>query len=865
MSAARKQLSFIIIGVLAAFIMAAFCRPLAADCLSVLANGWGEQRYDAAAASGDAIALVSRADETFRLTTGTLDGDRTAVRTVTLPVSAAECTVAGIYPAADGSVLLGLYEPADSAAENLTLYRIPAEGEPERLLLYPCTGDTADERMANTFFSTFTEQEGEILFALVDDGTAQAYTYGGAGSGLAQGGTASAYGAVSAAVLSDGTIALGGQGWLELDGASVDFSLDNSIVTQLTQVGAGLFYIDSASLKVFYSDLIGQDAVEVLDLSRSGQMDGLTSLSLTRDGSALLLRDGRTLELVTANGTQQLGSLLYRSGAACVAILVGLVLLWLVLTALAWYLLCGRKRSYLPLAIRSGGILAVCALVIGTVGGSFIVRPMVRSTVAQEVQSVLASAAAMAAGGTDTRLDALPERVTEGLSSLSVGDYAAASAVVYEQNGDAWVVSSDGGRLPAGARAAMVPGFSAGLAEQALQNGSAFEQVQGMFRLCVARDGQVLQITLTDSALADRIDRAAARGVYSLWAGLAVLWAAAVIVLLLVGRRLGRISRAMEQLSSGDTDTQLSMPTGDELEGLSTSFNSMARAMKQQEDGLAGMIRAYLRFVPERVLGLLGKASIMEVDKRTYASRRMAAMMVWFEFPDRVYDHSTRVLFENINEVIERTAAIVARKGGTVFNFAYNGYDVVLSGGEVEAVSTAVAVQQEVLALNEQRAMNGQPTVTLRIALDVGEVMIGIVGDENQMEPATISASFTTARQLIGLAQRLEAGILCTENVIAGAEDYGSRYMGKSRQGDEMIRVDEIFEGDPYGMRRGKATTGRQFSQGVFALYSHDFETAKRIFLELVYDHPDDGGARYYLYLADRLEKQPDQEISLEY
>ena len=44
----------------------------------------------------------------------------------------------------------------------------------------------------------------------------------------------------------------------------------------------------------------------------------------------------------------------------------------------------------------------------------------------------------------------------------------------------------------------------------------------------------------------------------------------------------------------------------------------------------------------------------------------------------QVYDNATRALFESINEVIERTAAIVARKGGTVFNFAYNGYDVVL-------------------------------------------------------------------------------------------------------------------------------------------------------------------------------------------
>ena len=168
------------------------------------------------------------------------------------------------------------------------------------------------------------------------------------------------------------------------------------------------------------------------------------------------------------------------------------------------------------------------------------------------------------------------------------------------------------------------------------------------------------------------------------------------------------------------------------------------------------------------------------------------------------------------------------------------------------------------LSLNEQRAIDGLPTVTLRIALDVGEVMIGIVGDENQMEPATISSSFTTARHLIGLAGRLEAGILCTENVIAGAAGYGSRYMGKTRQGDDMLRVYEIFDGDPYGIRRGKETSGRQFSQGVFALYSHDFAAAKRIFLELVHDHPGDGGARYYLYLADRLAGQPDQEVSLE-
>lgn len=863
MGAARNKLSFLMIGVLAAFAVVLACQPLIADCLSVLANGWGERRYLTAAAGGDTVALVSREDTSFRLTLGSLDGQRTSERTVTLPVSAAACTVAGVYPAADGAVLLGLYESEEETAENLALYRIPAEGEIERLLSYPCTGDTAAERMAGTFLSSFTEQEGEILFALVDNGTAQVYTYGGAGAGLQEGDSQSAGDAVSAAVLSDGRLALGGDGWLEIDGRDIAFLLDNGIVTNLKQVGAGLFYVDGASLKVYYSDLNGIEAAEVSDLSRGASMEGLTSLSIVRDGGVLLLHDGRTLELVSDGRTVSLNGLLYRSGAASVAILAALVIGWLIVTVVVWYLLCGWRNSYLPMAVRAGGFLAVCALVIGTLLSSLVFAPMVQGAVAREIQNMLTGTAAFASGAANVRTRDLPEQIVSGLSALS--EYAAASAVIYEQEDDQWVVCADSGRLPQGARAELAANFSSALAEQALKEGSAFEQGDSISRLCLAQDGQVLQITLTDGTFADYMENEIRRSVYGLWAGIALLWLASLAVLFWLGRRLRKVGGAMEQLSSGNTDTRLRLDTGDELEGLASSFNSMAREMKRQEDGLAGMIHAYLRFVPERVLGLLGKESILEVDKRTYASRRMSAMTVWFEFPARVYEHSTRALFENINEVIERTAAIVARKGGTVFNFAYNGYDVVLSGPEADAVSTAVAVQQEVLSLNEQRAINGLPTVTLRIALDVGEVMIGIVGDENQMEPATISSSFTTARRLIGLAQRLEAGILCTENVIAGAKGYGSRYMGKSRQGDEMIRVYEIFDGDRFSTRHGKAATGRQFSQGVFALYSRDFETAKRIFLELVYDHPEDGGARYYLYLADQMEKQADQEISLDH
>lgn len=332
----------------------------------------------------------------------------------------------------------------------------------------------------------------------------------------------------------------------------------------------------------------------------------------------------------------------------------------------------------------------------------------------------------------------------------------------------------------------------------------------------------------------------------------------ALLVLLSIGLDLGRISRKMEVISRGSVPERLELPTGDELESMATTVNSLGASLKSQEEERESLEHSYRRFVPEKVLDLLGKQSIREVDKSTFAARRMAVMTVWFSFPESLYTdmNNSRLLFDSVNEVIERTASIVSRKGGTVFHFAYNGFDVIMDEGG-EAVSTAVAIQQEVLSFNDLRVSDGLPAVTLRIALDKGNVMLGIVGDTAKMEPTTISSSLSTAQELIDLCNRLKAGILCTEAIISERQEYGNRYMGKCVVGDRPVRVYEVFDGDEFGVRRGKAASMKEFSQGVYDLYSGDAAGAKHRFLQLAHDYPADGGARYYLYLADKLEHDP--------
>lgn len=843
---------------------ALLCHPLILDSWSIIRQGYGQHLYLTASVDGSTVSLLSREDDRFRLVLGKLDGTRTAVRTVELPISATQCMQPKLHTSPDGTAFLTVYEAAQGqSACYLALYRLPVQGVPERLLYEPCAGQTVSARLRSTYLSGITEREGKISFALVQGESATVYTGVRTQGGLERQQSQKMTYLADIAVLPDGTLIYGGTEWLMLDGRRSVFSVSGRIITNLTQTQAGLYYVDGISRNVMYCDETASQTIQVLNLSEQTVLEGLTSLSIAEDGSVLLLRDGHTLEHIRRDGMTDLTGMLYRSRAASVGLLIGLTMATILVAVLLWYVLYSRQHGFIPLSVRWGALMALIAVVTGTVLGEFVVRPMVQRSFARETQGALAGASVLAVGQGGTYIQ-MGARIETALSISADEFYQAAKTRIYEKVQGDWQTVDAQHSFPARCTALLSPDFSADLAEQALQMGTAFGQTAECFCFCLNWDGRVLQTNVPRQMIARAVAETCTHINARIWAALALFWVFAVGVLVLVGRQLRRAGHAMEQLSDGQTDVCLSMKTGDELEGLAASFNSMVRSMCKQEHRMEHMMQAYRRFVPECVLTLLGKGSVLEVDKRTTAVRHMSIMMVWFTFPDPVYAGDTRALFDSINTVIEHTAAIAVRKGGTVFNFAYDGYDVVLESNTHKLVSMAVAVQQEVLALNRQRQQNGMPEVTLRIALDVGEVILGIVGDETQMEQTTISASFTTTRHLIDLCNRLEAGILCTEQVIAGAEGYASRYLGKSIQGEKPLRVYEIFDGDPFAVRQSKEHTRERFAQGIFTLYSQDFAGAKRIFLELVHENPQDGGARHALYQADRLEKHPTQTVGLE-
>ena len=839
---------------------------LGASCFGVLiGRDTGGGNLLVAADEMGEIYVLEKSDGRYRIVRGDISGKRNDAWTVKSGLLPLESEPVKLYPTAGGTVYLGLYDLDDNSVA-LKLYKVGNSGKDVELIFSePCFGQTMAEAMAGVRLSDYSVIDGTVHFAVIHENAASFYRINPADQ-VAPDEVVSGSDIRAAIALPDGEYALVTGGELRRTGRETVAFGDGEVVTGFAQAGTGVYYMDFWGLRVFYASYSNWLPYAYLDLEKSGcDLDGLYDMAVTRDGDVLLLINGGSLWLVRDGNTYDLSGMLRMPAWQCVLVLLGLLLAVAAVTMALWYVLCERRRLRIPMLISWSVLAVAVAAVAVAVVSRFVLAPACRSAQKNETERFLESAVALQLLETDIGDGKLPELLGRSISQVGKGEYRDTEVEVFKRyNQGVWVVHSSSAGHFAGARAETVYAFDAEQAERAWQGETYLETYrwgdETRFVLCVA-DGELM---VSVDVGAERLLEAAREHYGWMIAGSLISAAVMLLLMLILLIRLtfglGRVARGMERLAAGERDVKVPLGGGDELESLARDVNALSDAVSDARSGQDALVRSYRRFVPEKVLSLLGKGDISQIDKRTSATRHLAAMLIDFRFPRA----GGTELFDNINEIINRTAPIVVSKGGTVFGFGYHGYYAVFEGGSAAAVSTAVAVRQNILSLNRGRENGGRPPIAVGIALDEGDVTLGVVGDDELLEPVPISPSFSVARHLISLCGQLDAGILCTQTVLEGAAGYASRYMGKCREGDERIRVYEIFDADPYETRKIKEQTSQRFSEGVYTLYGGDFSKAKSIFLNLVRRGAADGGARYYLYLADRLEKEPCEDISLE-
>lgn len=788
------------------------------DMAENLRSGGGTRTFIQAVQGADGVAYALEAEPGGGYT---LYGTSAEGRVSTQSLSAGlpqDFSVEQIYVAKNGCILLGLYERAGMELTRYALYAGLPEQPFQLLLEAPLSGITGDQRRASAGL-LYVTADGELVeLAVLQEGEYARYTFD-----PAQG---------------QGLVAAGALGEEEVQAAQA------AKEAALEQAGQAVA-------------LAGLPGASIAWLAPDGNGGAL----------ALLYESGQMLLSVSSQGGHtDLSAGLYRTPWQSGLVLALLVAGVLFLSYGFYYLVCEYQKLYFPLVVKNLLWLGLAGYVALSATLLFAIGPRYRAGAEENILAGLEAQAAQVTAEDSAGLTQAAQALAQ-----ADGDYADCTFLRLGPGADGtYEVLASSGPEAAGT-SLQAPGFLPGVAEQL-----ALAQEKGLYAghatsggigyyYAVGQNGEngVLYLRVQDRELTQEIQTGMLELALYAYGAVALV---VVLSLLAIGEvALGarRVTRGVDLLAAGAPQVRVEHHTGDEMEALAAAFNDLSGALEEKKENAALAGNAYMRFVPRRLVALLGVSNIEQVDKDTSVSQEIAMMVVRFRFPEAAYQQDAQTLFDNINEVFAHIAGAVSGGGGTIYNFTHDGFDAVFESGPQAAVGAAVEVRQALLELNAQREARGDAPVELRVALDHGVAMMGVVGDEDRVVPTVVSACLNTARKLVELAQVLDANILCTMVVADAAKDYNLRYIGKSRDGDSPIRVYEIFDGDPYGMRLAKESARASFSAGIYALYSGDYAQAKRLFMEIARQQGEDGVARHYLYLADRFEKQPPDWIGL--
>jgi adenylate cyclase len=163
------------------------------------------------------------------------------------------------------------------------------------------------------------------------------------------------------------------------------------------------------------------------------------------------------------------------------------------------------------------------------------------------------------------------------------------------------------------------------------------------------------------------------------------------------------------------------------------------------------------------------------------------------------------VVIELLNSVFEVIAATLRSRGGEVLKFLGDGDLATLSFKEADrartcqnALDAAAETMRSLEMLNATRAASGVPTVTVDIALHIGEVLCGNVGATDRLDFTVIGPAVNEVTRIEALCEPLHSTVLVSAEFAAALGNAGDRLVSLGRHRLRGIReAKEIFTPAP--------------------------------------------------------------------
>ncbi|UTC66878.1 MULTISPECIES: adenylate/guanylate cyclase domain-containing protein [unclassified Treponema] len=288
-------------------------------------------------------------------------------------------------------------------------------------------------------------------------------------------------------------------------------------------------------------------------------------------------------------------------------------------------------------------------------------------------------------------------------------------------------------------------------------------------------------------------------------------------------------------------------------------LNDYADSMKKIEELSVEMQlinKSLIRFVPDQIVELLHKKSITDVKLGDNVELTMPILSIDI----RSFTHTSEKLtpnqvFELLNEYFALVAPIVREYKGVITKYLGDGFFALFPDGADSALSCGVAIQKT-LRNNSIAVLNSSP-LRIGIGIDMGDILLGTIGNSSRMDSIIISNSYHVAEVLQESTKKYSSCIIISDKIYEALNDTSGHYIRpiqrvKNSSNKETFLY-EVYDCDDDFIRDLKHSTQSYMENALKALSNEGIESAAKYFDKVLGIFPNDYVALYYKKIFEKI------------
>ncbi|MEN9826453.1 MAG: hypothetical protein RI953_2198 [Pseudomonadota bacterium] len=272
---------------------------------------------------------------------------------------------------------------------------------------------------------------------------------------------------------------------------------------------------------------------------------------------------------------------------------------------------------------------------------------------------------------------------------------------------------------------------------------------------------------------------------------------------------------------------------------------------------------AYSRFIPQDLLQLLGRESIIDVRLGDQVLREMSVMFLDIRQFSKISESlSPKENFDFLNSYFATVNPVIQNHCGFIDKYIGDAVMALFPNRPDDALLAAIELQKQLDTFNNNRKTSFMNPISIGLGVHHGPLMLGTLGNEQRMEGTVISDSVNLASRLEGITKVFSVGLVTSQDSIIlthNPRQFDFRSLGKVRpQGfSRALNIVEIFNADHPHVREMKLKTLERHESTMRAFHAGQWDVAIEGWKRNLDENPADRVAALYLDRAVRLKQNP--------